>query len=188
MVLGDWRPPGKRSNSEASVFMHELGHNLGLHHGGDEDTNRKPNYLSIMNYSFETIGTLRSNGRQRSIDYSRHELDPLNEMDLDESVGINDPAGHLTTWNRYTRTDSPAGFNKCITNENAYYRLFYPSKALDWNCDGIRNLTRIVPDPVRGGTDINGDGKCVSPGKDDILTSIPLGDDVLTSVFITSGP
>ncbi|HTS61645.1 MAG TPA: choice-of-anchor D domain-containing protein [Candidatus Acidoferrales bacterium] len=41
-----------------SSFMHELGHNLGLHHGGGigaieaDDTNDKPSYLSIMNYNF----------------------------------------------------------------------------------------------------------------------------------------
>lgn len=38
------------TNQQASTFMHELGHNLGLRHGGHEETNYKPNYLSIMNY------------------------------------------------------------------------------------------------------------------------------------------
>jgi hypothetical protein len=32
--------------------MHELGHNLGLRHGGDEDRNCKPNYFSLMNYAY----------------------------------------------------------------------------------------------------------------------------------------
>ena len=36
--------------------MHELGHNLGLKHGGDNHGNRKPNYLSIMNYAFQMRG------------------------------------------------------------------------------------------------------------------------------------
>src|SRR5262249_36501209 len=38
---------------EASTWMHELGHNLGLRHGGDEDTNDTPNYLSVMNYQYQ---------------------------------------------------------------------------------------------------------------------------------------
>src|SRR5262249_18161151 len=38
----------------AGAFMHELGHNLGLHHGGDEDLNYKPNYISVMNYFFQS--------------------------------------------------------------------------------------------------------------------------------------
>lgn len=36
--------------------MHELGHNLGLRHGGDENTNDKPNYLSVMNYLYQLNG------------------------------------------------------------------------------------------------------------------------------------
>lgn len=38
------------TRSQAHTFMHELGHNLGLHHGGDEEKNHKPNYFSVMNY------------------------------------------------------------------------------------------------------------------------------------------
>ena len=39
--------------------MHELGHNLGLKHGGPGSCdNYKPNYLSIMNYNFYTTGIL----------------------------------------------------------------------------------------------------------------------------------
>ena len=52
-----------RSNDQqAGTFMHELGHNLGLHHGGaataiigrtsnDYQMNCKPNYLSVMSYA-----------------------------------------------------------------------------------------------------------------------------------------
>lgn len=34
----------------SSIFMHELGHTLNLRHGGNEDHNCKPNYVSVMNY------------------------------------------------------------------------------------------------------------------------------------------
>lgn len=40
----------------AAVIMHELGHNLGLRHGGNENDNWKPNYNSVMNYLFQTTG------------------------------------------------------------------------------------------------------------------------------------
>jgi hypothetical protein len=43
-------------NAQSSTLMHELGHNLGLRHGGDEDTNWKPNYLSVMNYLYQLWG------------------------------------------------------------------------------------------------------------------------------------
>src|SRR5262249_25051060 len=37
----------------AGTFMHELGHTLGLLHGGNEPyEGYKPNYLSVMNYAF----------------------------------------------------------------------------------------------------------------------------------------
>src|SRR5262249_8443482 len=49
---------------EAGTFMHELGHNLGLHHGGggirnndiEDEPNYKPNYLSVMNYRYQFSG------------------------------------------------------------------------------------------------------------------------------------
>lgn len=46
----------KLINIQASTIMHELGHNLGLRHGGDEDVNYKPNYWSIMNYMYQFQG------------------------------------------------------------------------------------------------------------------------------------
>ncbi len=45
--------------------MHELGHNLGLQHGGADDWNNKPNYLSVMNYLFQQDGlTVPERGNQ----------------------------------------------------------------------------------------------------------------------------
>lgn len=38
------------------TFLHELGHNLALQHGGGDGINNKPNFLSIMNYSWQTVG------------------------------------------------------------------------------------------------------------------------------------
>lgn len=41
---------------QAGTFMHELGHNLGLRHGGEDDIRDKPNYPSVMNYTFQLKG------------------------------------------------------------------------------------------------------------------------------------
>lgn len=38
---------------DAGTIMHEMGHNLGLRHGGVDHANRKPNYISIMNYDHQ---------------------------------------------------------------------------------------------------------------------------------------
>ncbi|MDP1635873.1 MAG: immunoglobulin domain-containing protein [Gallionellaceae bacterium] len=43
-------------NMQAPTLMHELGHNLGLRHGGFEDANYKPNYWSVMNYLYQLNG------------------------------------------------------------------------------------------------------------------------------------
>ena len=63
ITLGDWglnssttAEQNKLINFQASTIMHELGHNLALRHGGDVDTNDKPNYLSIMNYTYQMSG------------------------------------------------------------------------------------------------------------------------------------
>jgi hypothetical protein len=46
---------------QAGTFMHELGHTLGLRHGGMADTpNNMPNYLSLMNYAFQSCDVPRS--------------------------------------------------------------------------------------------------------------------------------
>lgn len=61
--LGNWNLSTSNSdntnrlvNTQASTIMHELGHNLGLLHGGNENDNYKPNYLSIMNYLYQLDG------------------------------------------------------------------------------------------------------------------------------------
>jgi hypothetical protein len=63
ITLGNWglnadSPAASNAlvNFQAATVMHELGHNLGLRHGGDNDTNDQPNYLSAMNYTYCIYG------------------------------------------------------------------------------------------------------------------------------------
>lgn len=72
---------------QAGTLMHEFGHNLGLGHGGGDHVNYKPNYLSIMNYSFQFSGLIK-NGAFGTLDYSRAKLSDLNEGSLDEHAGL----------------------------------------------------------------------------------------------------
>jgi hypothetical protein len=81
------------------TFMHELGHNFGLQHGGvigypEEVLNHKPNYISVMNYSYQVgilyaaaLGSTTPVGKR--LDYSRADLAPLTESDLNEFLGVN---------------------------------------------------------------------------------------------------
>ena len=194
VTLGAWSPAGGNYLQQAGTFMHELGHTLGLMHGGSDDENHKPNYLSAMNYTFQAIGIPKPftnpfsapDVTRRDFDYSRLALPALNpanavldEANLSESVGISDPAHHFTLWNKLTNPDSPPGSNQCLAHPNTYYRLFYP--ALDWNCDGT-----ISSAPVSAM--INEDGICVRPGPNGVLDSSAHGDDVVVHNVITAGP
>jgi hypothetical protein len=93
--LGDWIGPwfaidylAGRRDKESGTFMHELGHNLGLRHGGGDHVNYKPNYLSVMNYSRQVNN---QHIKDRPLDYSRSQLLTLNEDNLREADGIMDP-------------------------------------------------------------------------------------------------
>lgn len=85
LSLGGFNPIMGSKDHQEATFMHELGHNLNLKHGGDEDKNRKPNYLSIMSYTFQFKETFDS---CRPLDFSKTALIPLNELSLAEGSGV----------------------------------------------------------------------------------------------------
>lgn len=108
------------------TVMHELGHNLELRHGGDNNDNCKPNYVSVMNYDHQFgipqgIGTVRfdfSPPRFNELgDRGLPVLPTLEEDDLDENF-ILDPAD---TSNMFIYTDTFGDKNQTPLRSNPDY-------------------------------------------------------------------
>lgn len=139
-MIADWTD--NFEFAPAATFMHELGHTLGLEHGGDDGVNYKPNHLSIMNYSFQLPGFYGTD----DIDYCNHVLPSIDENDIDESQGI-DPLGMYS--------DSKIGTRWYLEWSNSDG---YPDKAakpiagnsIDFNHNGI------IEESIQ--LDLNGDG------------------------------
>lgn len=151
---------------QTGTLMHELGHNLGLGHGGTDKVNWKPNYLSVMNYLFQTSGVTR--GGVNSFDYSPAALANLDETALNEATGIGVVAA-TSHW-------CPGSGG----NRGAYVAVVDGSQPIDWNCDGTTGGTV--------GADVNGDSICVEPGTDGVLNTVKVGDDVVAGSQILTGP
>ncbi|HEY7117662.1 MAG TPA: hypothetical protein VH475_13820 [Tepidisphaeraceae bacterium] len=80
-------------DSVAGTFMHELGHTLGLRHGGMDDVQYKPNYISVMNYTWAMPHPADQHGPgyadSWTLDYSRSIARySIDESDLDERAGL----------------------------------------------------------------------------------------------------
>ncbi|TCO46328.1 hypothetical protein EV646_107353 [Kribbella antiqua] len=109
-------------NYNVGTFVHELGHNLGFKHGGTDNLNYKPNYLSVMNYHFQLGGVLKADGTTYW-GYSNSQPTSINEARPSEPNGLGSlGAAYKTKWkcpNGTTRTTAGAA-----------------SAPIDWNCDG----------------------------------------------------
>lgn len=145
VTLGDW---GLNSNNlantnalinyQASTLMHELGHNLGLSHGGDDTNNFEPNYLSIMNYLYQLTGlpTIASDEGDRFYDSTTYHNRNVNCY----SGLSNDP---------YTSTfiidfSHGDGINLNLSSVNETLGLGQANTdGVDYNCDGDKSDTSV---------------------------------------------
>jgi hypothetical protein len=163
--------PGGRVDALADIFFHELGHNLGLHHGGADDVNYKPNYVSSMNYLYP----LKAKPR---LDYSRAvlpqpsgvldelalvEVDGLPGFPLDLAIGFScptrgcptDPGSSCACPGDQTCAVAacedpplnPDGYCGCLGSLWAGSPDF---PAADWNCSGTIDADPVVADLNRG--------------------------------------
>jgi hypothetical protein len=160
-------------DQQAGTFMHELGHNLGLRHGGGDNTNRKPNYLSVMSYSFQMPG-LQIGGVAGNMDYSRFVLANLAEGSLSESAGLNAVSGiteaALAAYaTRFCRAGTPNTLEATAGSDIDWNGngMVSGTVSADVNCDGSTGALTTQNDWANmafdgGGTigpGIGGDGK-----------------------------
>jgi len=121
---------------QAATFMHELGHNFDLRHGGPykfypfsntggakgdgtltsgSSVNCKPNYNSIMSYSKQLEDYYPDPSTQYRLDYSEGEHIPfgvLDETDLDEPAGLTGNSGTVVIFGTTGGIeDAPVGPN-----------------------------------------------------------------------------
>jgi len=168
VTLGDWSAEGLRISSglgpgkmpdeyrsviETGTIMHELGHTLNLRHGGRDNINCKPNYLSLMSYSLQFPYL----DPQRPLDYSDQTLDPLNESILNEAAGIGGPAGRSVIFGEGDTGDVPAP-------------LPAANGAIDWNGDGDTADAGVRADISMV------DGPCDPKANDSVVTFVDLPD------------
>lgn len=115
------------NSARGSVAAHELGHNFGLDHGGNEPSypaNCKPNYRSPMNYAYLYDDTLAQFSRgTRSL--------VLNPMAMDEQRGL----------------DTTDPVTLASLRSAPWYYDVRDDGAVDWNRDG-----RFDEQPVRAAT------------------------------------
>lgn len=152
VALGQYKGqvPGRiLRRAEVGTFLHELGHNLGLTHGGanpQRHATYKPNYLSVMNYHHQ-FGFYRLQGTSgvqqfNYWDYSRAGSDNVvHEKRLKEGDGI-------TLAPEAEFADTPAGdrilgFTFC---EDGGSLPFLFNAPIDYDCDGRISSGRVKVD------------------------------------------
>jgi len=144
---------------QAGTLMHEFGHDLGLGHGGGDGVNRKPNYLSVMNYAFQVCSVPADPGGALpgGCDFSPIDLPDLDETSLDECAGVSGGLGFgAMDWDG------------------------------DTTLEGVSNCT--PPNAMNVSIDINGDDACIKAGDDGTLDSMTSGDDLVDGTKIVDGP
>ena len=116
----------KTKKMTADTFLHELGHTLGLRHGGPDNVNCKPNYLSTMNYIYDALAY------PRTIDYSRHATPSLDENQLFETQGMRGPS----SWKHVYFGDQTI-----LDGKHEYKNA--DTKKVDWDQDGIYSIAGV---------------------------------------------
>jgi len=128
------------TNNMSNTIVHELGHNLGLRHGGFENRNRKPNYNSVMNYrhQFPGVDTTGDSVGDGLLDYSRGVNINLDETSLNEFQGVT--GSFAIDWNRNGIIDAiPFSANINCDSISTWRTCGSGSNCYDSTCDLLQD-------------------------------------------------
>ena len=121
-------------NYQSSTILHELGHNLGLRHGGDENRNWKPNHISSMNYLYQLNGLPTIGEREGDRYYKAYFWGNLN-CNLEDNELVNGPSASPEDFKLDYSSGTSANIEKTSIDENLGYG-YDNSVAIDFNCNG----------------------------------------------------
>ena len=157
--LGSWtlpnpaiaaHPAGVGSRSEqAGTIMHELGHNLGLRHGGIDNANCKPHHVSVMNYAYQFPNSVPA----RPLSYS-----PLLGVPAPLTCGSPNPPG------------TPLGLNEGCLDELLGVGTLYTGKIAYGPLAGVPPKPTIVT--AGGAINWDKDGNSAEPSVSRDLTGM----------------
>jgi hypothetical protein len=123
------------TDQQAGTLMHEIGHNLGLLHGGIDEVNYKPNYFSVMNYARQ----MPDFDPNRFLDFSAKALGNNTPEELNEDDLIEKPIG-LEFYEDENNPNIDHSQERIIyfCNGGAQAGLYYKTgEKVNWNCNMI---------------------------------------------------
>lgn len=131
-------------NLQAVTMMHELGHNLGLKHGGQDSVNYKPVYLSVMNYMYSIHG-LPTTGVDNNARYYFYRNQLVSGSACAEETFAN------SVWDDYRNfkidySSSTSAIDESLVHDSVGIN----NGTTDWACNGIGSGSESV--------DVNFDG------------------------------
>jgi hypothetical protein len=128
--------PAGTDGQQTGTFMHELGHAMGLHHGGTDDITYKPNYYSVMNYLWQLPKPYNPEGPGGTWEpvFSDRVSPPLLESALSETAGV----GDTYTPARFPFS-VPGGTGLCPGGPDPCRQWGSPlaGDPVDWNGNGV---------------------------------------------------